>query len=65
MCIIYLNLPIVILGRSETLVFGLNISIAGTVGDAELPTGRITAGEPLVGWTYKGFSRTTAGTYNK
>ena len=49
MCIIYLNLPIVILGRSETLVFGLNISIAGTVGDAELPTGRITAGEPLVG----------------
>ena len=45
MCIMYLNLPIVIVGGSETLIFGL--SIAGTVG--ELPIGIITVGEPLVG----------------
>ena len=67
MCLMYLNLPIVISGGSDTLAGGLNTSVAGriTAGDTELLTGRITAGEPLAGRTYKGFSRTTAGTYNK
>ena len=49
MCIImYLNLPIDVLGSSESLIFGLRISGAGTVEDAEVPMGSKISGEPLV-----------------